>query len=117
SGRRSVRSWAFRNPGLRIALIMITVALVLGASALTADRVTTQLRQTATDEAAQGAAAIVGSFVAPLLSEDAMEDRNGPTGTALNDELARLVETGYFLRIKVWDKTGTIVFSDLPALR
>ena len=96
---------------------MITVALVLGASALTADRVTTQLRQIATDEAAQGAAAIVGSFVAPLLSEDAMQDRNGPTGTALNDELSRLVETGYFLRIKVWDKTGTIVFSDLPALR
>jgi diguanylate cyclase (GGDEF)-like protein/PAS domain S-box-containing protein len=117
SGRRTVRSWAFRNPGLRIALIMVTVALVLGASALTADRVTTQLRQTATDEAAQGAAAIVGSFVAPLLSEDAMHDRNGPTGTALNDELSRLVQTGYFLRIKVWDKTGTIVFSDLPALR
>ena len=96
---------------------MITVALVLGASALTADRVTTQLRQTATDEAAQGAAAIVGSFVAPLLSEDTMQDRTGPNGTALNDELSRLVQTGYFLRIKVWDKTGTIVFSDLPALR
>jgi diguanylate cyclase (GGDEF)-like protein/PAS domain S-box-containing protein len=117
SGRHINRSWKFRNPGLRIALIVITVALVLGASALTADRVTTQLEQTATDEAAQGAAAIIGSFVAPLLSKDAMADRNGRTATALNDELTRLVETGYFLRIKVWDRTGTIVFSDLPALR
>ena len=116
SGRRLAR-WPFRNPGLRIALVAMTVGLVLGASALTADRVTTQLQQTATDEAAQGAAAIVGSFVAPLLTGDVMHDPKGTTGQAINAELKRLVDTGYFVRIKVWDKTGTIVFSDLPELR
>jgi len=117
SGRRLFRSLHFRDPGLRLALVTMTVALVLGASALTTDRVTTQLQQTATDEAAQGAAAIVGSFVAPLLSADVMRDPSGPTGQAIDAELQRLVETGYFVRIKVWDRSGKVLFSDLPALR
>jgi diguanylate cyclase (GGDEF)-like protein/PAS domain S-box-containing protein len=117
SGRRLARSWPFRNPGLRIALIVSTVALVLAASAITADRVTTQVKQTAVDEAAQGAAAIVGSFVAPLLSEEVMHDTGSSTGRAINAELERLVESGYFLRIKIWDPSGTVLFSDKPELR
>jgi diguanylate cyclase (GGDEF)-like protein/PAS domain S-box-containing protein len=117
SGRHLLRSLPFRDPGLRIALVVTTVALVLGASALTADRVTTQLQQTATDEAAQGASAIVGSFVAPLLSAEVMHDPNGATGQQINAELQRLVQTGYFVRIKVWDRSGRVIFSDLPELR
>jgi diguanylate cyclase (GGDEF)-like protein/PAS domain S-box-containing protein len=117
SRRRLVRSLPLRDPGLRIALVAMTVALVLGASALTTDRVTTQLQQTATDEAAQGAAAIVGSFVAPLLTADVMRDPTGPTGQAIDAELTRLVDTGYFVRVKIWDGSGKVLFSDLPALR
>ena len=117
SGRRFARSWHFRNPSLRIALIVLTVALVLAASALTADRVTTQVKQTAVDEAAQGAAAIVGSFVAPLMTEGVMHDPTSATGQAINAELERLVASGYFLRIKIWDHTGTVLFSDKPELR
>ena len=117
SRRQLARSWPLRNPGLRISLIALTVALVLAASGLTADRVTTQVKQTAIDEAAQGAAAIVGSFVAPLLSEEVMHDTNSPTGQAINAELQRLVASGYFLRIKIWDPSGTVLFSDKPELR
>jgi diguanylate cyclase (GGDEF)-like protein/PAS domain S-box-containing protein len=116
-GRRVARSLPFRNPGIRIALIALTVGLVLAASAITADRVATQVKQTAITEAAQGGSAIVGSFLAPLMSQDVMDHPNSAAGTAINDELGRLVRSGYFLRIKVWDRTGTIVFSDLAALR
>jgi diguanylate cyclase (GGDEF)-like protein/PAS domain S-box-containing protein len=117
SRRRIARTLSSRNPGVRIGLIALTVALVVAASSLTADRVATQVKQTAVDEAAQGAAAIVGSFLAPLMSEDVMHTPGGSAGTAINQELERLVESGYFVRVKVWDPSGTILFSDLSELR
>ena len=46
-----------------------------------------------------------------------MADPTSPAGVALNADLGRLVAPGQILRIKVWARDGTVVFSDLPALR
>lgn len=116
-GRPATGRWSLGGPGSRVMLVTLTVGLVLGASLITADQVARQVEQTALDEAADGAAAVVTSFVAPMLSEQAMHETGGPAGDAINAQLQRLVDSGYLARIKLWDPTGTVLYSDLPELR
>ncbi len=101
----------------RMLLVGLTVALVLGAAALTAETAADQVRDTSTLEAAQSAESVVRSFVDPLLTESALEGPGGTAGRAIDTMLERLVESGYLLRIKVWGHDGTVLFSDLPELR
>jgi diguanylate cyclase (GGDEF)-like protein/PAS domain S-box-containing protein len=101
----------------RILLVGLTVALVLGAAALTAEFAAKQVEVTATMEGAQSAESIVQSIVDPLLTSRAMAQTTGPEGVAINTMLGRLVDGKRLLRVKIWANDGTVLFSDLPALR
>jgi len=105
------------RPGLRAAVLSVSGALVIGTAFLVADRVAEHQRATAVSEAVGTTESVVRGYIDPIVTESVMTDPNGPAGQALDAELARLVSAGKILRIKVWDRTGTIVFSDLPQLR
>ena len=101
----------------RLLLVGVTVALVLGAAAMTAQTAARQVEDTATLEAAQSAESVVRSFVDPLLTHGAMEGTDGPAAMAINTMLTQLVDSDHLLRIKIWSPDGTVLFSDLPELR
>ena len=101
----------------RLLLVLVTVALVLSASVLTADSVAQHVRDTAAEEATQSAESVVHAFVDTHLSEALLADPTGPAADEINATLESLVASDNLLRIKVWRPDGTVVFSDLPALR
>ena len=53
----------------------------------------------------------------PLLSDDLLGSPDAATAASINHQLELLTGSGSILRIKVWSPNGTVVFSDLPALR
>jgi diguanylate cyclase (GGDEF)-like protein len=101
----------------RLLLVVVTVALVLSASVLTADIVAQHVRDTAAEEATQSAESVVHAFVDTHLSAALLADPTGPAADEINTTLESLVASDNLLRIKVWRPDGTVVFSDLPALR
>ena len=100
-----------------MVLVAAVVGCVLGASALTAEVVSDHVRQSATDEAVHSAESVVHGFVDPLLTEGAMAAPGSASGQQIDAQLERLVGTGNLLRVKIWGRDGTVLFSDLPALR
>jgi len=101
----------------RILLVGLTVALVLGAAVLTASFAADQVKNTAVDEGAQSAESIVRSIVDPLLTTTAMDGTTPADVAKVDSMLETLVDHEHLLRIKIWSKDGTVLFSDLPALR
>jgi len=101
----------------RLILVALTVALVLGAAAMTANAAAVQVQDTATQEAANSAQSVVRSFVDPLLTESAMNGTDVAAGVSIDSMLEQLVGSGHLLRIKIWARDGTVLFSDLPKLR
>ena len=75
------------------------------------------MTEAATDEAARSAETTVRASVDPLLADATMGDPGGSAGRQIDELLARLVQPGGIARIKLWSPTGTVLFSDLPALR
>ncbi len=103
--------------GLRAGVLTISALLVAAAAFAVSSNVSDHLAQAAIHEAVRTTEAVLLGSMDPPVSEGAMADPNGPPGQAIDAHLARLVGTGRILRVKVWDRTGTVIFSDLPALR
>jgi diguanylate cyclase (GGDEF)-like protein len=97
--------------------VAITVGLVLAASTITAEVVAGDVQDSATDQSELSAQSVVGAFVSPELTAGALADPDSAAGQQIDAVLEGLVRSGNLLRIKVWRPDGTVVFSDLPALR
>jgi hypothetical protein len=98
-------------------ILLVATAIVLVSAAGTAVNASDRLTRSTIEQAVRGAEAVVRGYVDPHVGSDAMHDPTGPLGAEANAELERLVGTAGLLRIKVWAPDGTILFSDLPALR
>jgi len=78
--------------------------------------VSDHLARTAVDEAVRTTEAVVRGYVDPLVSANGLSTAVDTSG-AIDAQLGRLVAAGKILRIKIWAPDGTVVFSDLAALR
>jgi diguanylate cyclase (GGDEF)-like protein/PAS domain S-box-containing protein len=103
--------------GLRAGVLTISALLVAAAAFAVSSNVSDHLAQAAIHESVRTTEALLLGSMDPPVSEGAISDPAGPPGQAINARLARLVATGKLLRVKVWDTKGTILFSDLAALR
>ncbi len=102
---------------LRPAVLVVASVLVLGAAFVTADDAAHRVTEAAGIEAARSAETTVRASVDPLLAEATMGDPDGSAGRDIDALLERLVQPGGIARIKLWSPAGTILFSDLPAIR
>jgi diguanylate cyclase (GGDEF)-like protein/PAS domain S-box-containing protein len=91
--------------------------LVVGAAVAVSANVSDHLSRAAVDEAVASTEAVVRGFVDPMIGGDGLANLTSGEATAINGELEHLVASGKILRIKVWAPDGTVVASDLPALR
>ena len=69
------------------------------------------------NEARRTTEAVVRGYVDPLVTAGGFAEIPIDERARINAELSRLVASGNILRIKIWAPDGTVVFSDLPALR
>ena len=105
------------RPGLRVIVVTLSAALVLGAAVITAENAAGHVRTAASREAQRSAEIVVRSSVDLLLTDEAMHAPASPNGQAINALLERVVFDGGLLRIKIWSTDGVVLFSDLPELR
>ena len=105
------------RPGLRALVLSVSGGLVIGTAVLVSITVSDNLRAAAVGEAVRTTESVVRGYVDRAVTHDAMADPGGPEGAAVDAELTRLVAAGKILRIKIWSPDGTVLFSDLPALR
>jgi diguanylate cyclase (GGDEF)-like protein/PAS domain S-box-containing protein len=103
------------RPGLRAGVLTACTVLIIGTAFAVSDSVSKGVARTATAEAVRSAESIIRGVVDPMLVDRPFSD---PTHdwSDVDGQLERLVASG-LLRIKVWDPSGSIVASDLPALR
>ena len=97
-------------------MVAIAAVLVLVLALAVADTVAGHVTQTAVDEAVLSVETIVRGDVDELLTASAMAHASPAVADAINTRLERLTADN-LLRIKVWSPDGTVLFSDLPALR
>src|SRR4051794_34822387 len=107
------REQSVRRTVLVFALTGLTAVLVLGLVAVQL------LRSTGTREAVRDARRLSGlagrAVVAPQLSPGVL--RGDPASLAALDRVVRRrLLGGPFVRVKVWDRSGRIVYSDEPRL-
>jgi diguanylate cyclase (GGDEF)-like protein/PAS domain S-box-containing protein len=105
------------RPGLRAAVLAVSTLLVVGTAVAVSLNVSGHLADTAIGESVRATEAIVLGTVAPMANDTSLADPVSPEGAAINERLVKLTAGGQILRIKVWGPDGTIIFSDLPALR
>ncbi len=98
-------------PGLRAGVLLVSALLVSGTALAVSANVSDHLSATAVDEAVRTTEAVVRGYVDPLVTAQ------GLRGGAIDAQLSRLVASGKILRIKIWAPDGTVMFSDLGALR
>ena len=98
-------------------MILMSSLLVVGAALAVSANVSDHLAAAAVDEAVASTEAVVSGFVDPMIGAPALTDLSAAQAGAIDGELERLVASGKILRIKVWTPDGTVVASDLPALR
>ena len=98
-------------------MLGVSAVLVVGTALLVSTNVSGHLQETAVDQAVRTTEAVVRGYIDPSVSNGALANATSAQGAAINADLERLVSAGKILRIKVWAPDGTVVFSDLPALR
>ena len=98
-------------------MLSVSGVLIVAAAILVSNNVSDHLQTTAVAEAVRTTEAVVRGYVDPLVTSEVLADPTSPAGVGLDADLQRLVSTGKILRIKIWGEDGTVVFSDLPALR
>ena len=98
-------------------VLSISAALVVGTALVVSENVSGHLAVTAVNESVRATEAVVRGNLDSLVTGNDLSDPWSTGAAAVNGELGRLVATGNILRIKVWSRDGTVVFSDLPALR
>ena len=69
------------------------------------------------NESVRTTEAVVRGYIDPSVAGGELTNPTPSQATAIDADLVRLVSAGKILRIKVWSMNGTVVFSDLPALR
>src|SRR5437868_9138763 len=107
-----------RRPSLQVAVPILAAGLVLATAFAVSTTVASQQQQTGIDEAVRAVGAVVHGYVDPLLQEASLADPVDPAlAASVNRQLEQLTAGGRLLRIKIWRRDGTVVFSDLPALR
>ncbi len=104
-------------PSLEVMVLGLAAALVIATAVAISANVASHLEQAATDEAVSSVKAVVHAYVDPLLSMNLLGAPDAATAASVNGQLEKLVGSGQIVRIKVWAPNGTVVFSDLPALR
>src|SRR5690242_718640 len=105
------------RPGLRARVLFACALLVIGAAVAVSTNVSDHLARAAMDEAVASTDAVVRGFVDPMIQTRSLTTMAAGQATSIDDELVHLVGSGKILRIKIWAPDGTIVASDLPALR
>jgi diguanylate cyclase (GGDEF)-like protein/PAS domain S-box-containing protein len=105
------------RPGLRAGVLAVSAVLVSGTALAVSANVSDHLARTAVDEAVRTTEAVVRGYVDPLVSTNGFSTHSGDNGGAIDAELSRLVAAGKILRIKIWSPDGSVLFSDLAALR
>jgi diguanylate cyclase (GGDEF)-like protein/PAS domain S-box-containing protein len=105
------------RPGLRAGVLTVSALLVVGTAFAVSSNVSDHLAQAAIHEAVRATQAVVLGDMETAVTPAAMGDSTGPAGSAVDAQLKQLASAGQILRIKIWSPDGTVVFSDLPALR
>src|SRR3954468_4717562 len=105
------------RPGLRAGVLLMCSILVVVAAFAVSANVSDHLASAAIDEAVASTEAVVRGFVDPMIGRGGLTTLKGDELAAVDTELEHLVASGKILRIKVWAADGTVVASDLPALR
>ncbi|MBA3687752.1 MAG: EAL domain-containing protein [Chloroflexi bacterium] len=104
-------------PSIEVTVLVVAGGLVLATALAVSANASSNLEEGATAEAVSAVKAVVHAYVDPLLSTDLLGSPDAVTAASINHQLELLTGSGSILRIKVWSPTGTVVFSDLPALR
>ena len=105
------------RPGLRAGVLFMCSLLVVGAAVAVSANVSDHLAKAAVDEAVASTEAVVRGLVDPMIKSAGVATLTSGEALAIDDELEHLVGSGKILRIKVWAADGTVVASDLAALR
>jgi len=105
------------RPGLRAGVLFMCSILVVGAAFAVSTNVSDHLSKAAIDEAVASTEAVVRGFVDPMVGGTSLAALSRSQLASVDDELEHLVGSGKILRIKIWAADGTVVASDLPALR
>ena len=112
---RPPRRWLI--PSIEVTVLVVAAGLVLATALAVSANASAHLEDGATAEAVTAVKAVIHAYVDPLLSEDLLASPDAGTAASVNRQLELLTGSGSILRIKVWSPNGTVVFSDLPALR
>jgi diguanylate cyclase (GGDEF)-like protein/PAS domain S-box-containing protein len=99
-----------------VGIVAISALLVAVMALAVSITVSDKLAQASENEATRNTKAVIEGFVDQLIGPS-LEGHTADEQARINAELASLVGTGQLLRIKVWNPQGTVVYSDLPALR
>ncbi|MBF6606569.1 MAG: EAL domain-containing protein [Chloroflexi bacterium] len=105
------------RPGLRALVLSVSAVLIAGTALAVSLSVSDHLAQAAVGESVRITEAVVRGYVDPSVPAGGFANLTSGQGAAIDAELSRLVSAGNILRIKVWTPNGTVVLSDLPALR
>ncbi len=117
SSARPPRRWVI--PSIEVIVLLVAAGLVIVTAVAVSASAKSRVQSAATDEAVSAVTAVVHAQVDSLLSSDLLSSPDANTSDLVNSQLAKLIgnEKGGIRRIKVWSPNGTILFSDLPALR
>jgi diguanylate cyclase (GGDEF)-like protein/PAS domain S-box-containing protein len=105
------------RPGPRAAVLILSTAIVLVTTAAVSINVSDHVRSAAVNEAVRTTEGVVVGYMGTSLIADALATPGDASAAEVNQRLEQLAGSGQILRIKVWGLDGTVVFSDLPALR
>ncbi len=109
--------WRQWRPGPRAVVLTVCAVLVAGTAFAVSANVSDHLARTAVNEAVRTTEAVVRGYVDPMVTGGGFSQIAPERRDQVNAELSRLVASGNILRIKIWAPDGTVVYSDLPALR
>jgi diguanylate cyclase (GGDEF)-like protein/PAS domain S-box-containing protein len=108
---------AVPRPGIRASVLAICGALVLGTAFAVSQNVSGHLADAAIHEASRTTQSLVLGSVGPIVAAAVVGGPDAPSEATVNTQLQTLVGQGQLLRIKVWARDGTILYSDLAALQ
>lgn len=97
-------------------MVGLSSTLVVGTALLVSANVSDHLERAVVDEAVRTTESVVRGYIDPAAT-GALANPTGAQAASIDADLVRLVAAGKILRIKIWSPDGTVVFSDLPALR
>ncbi len=112
---RPPRRWVTRT--IEVAVLLVAAGLVLATAFAVSGTAEESLKAAAKGEAQSAVTSVVRAEVDPLLSMDRLGTPDAATAASVNQQLKQLTDHGDILRIKIWAPDGTILYSDLAALR